>query len=99
MPWKPRTGYRFSAEITIYLAPGHTGRGIGRALYAQLFPRLEALDIHAVMAGIALPNAASAALHEAFGLRKVAHFAEVGFKQDRWIDVGYWQRVFRGSSP
>jgi phosphinothricin acetyltransferase len=31
------------------------------------------------------------ALHERFGFRKVAHFNEVGFKFDRWIDVGYWQ--------
>jgi L-amino acid N-acyltransferase YncA len=43
------------------------------------------------MAGIALPNAASVALHEKFGLRQVARFAEVGFKHGRWVDVGYWQ--------
>ena len=43
--------------------------------------------------GIALPNEASVALHEKFGMRKVAHFAEVGFKFGRWIDVGYWQRT------
>lgn len=41
--------------------------------------------------GIALPNEASVALHEKFGLRKVAHFEQVGFKFGRWIDVGYWQ--------
>lgn len=93
-PWKPRTGYRFSAEITVYLAPGHAGRGIGSKLYGQLFPRLQARGIHAVMGGIALPNEASVALHEKFGLRKVAHFAEIGFKFGRWIDVGYWQRTF-----
>ncbi|WP_460727686.1 GNAT family N-acetyltransferase [Lysobacter rhizosphaerae] len=41
--------------------------------------------------GIALPNEASIALHERLGFEKVAHFKQVGFKQDRWIDVGYWQ--------
>jgi phosphinothricin acetyltransferase len=45
------------------------------------------------MAGIALPNEPSVVLHERFGLAKVAHFREVGFKFDRWIDVGYWQRT------
>jgi L-amino acid N-acyltransferase YncA len=45
------------------------------------------------MAGIALPNESSVALHEKFGLSKVAHFKEVGFKFNRWIDVGYWQRT------
>lgn len=93
-PWKARSGYRFSAEITVYLSPEHGGRGIGSKLYGQLFPILQDRGIHAVMGGIALPNDASVALHEKFGLRKVAHFKEVGFKLDRWIDVGYWQRTF-----
>jgi phosphinothricin acetyltransferase len=45
------------------------------------------------MGGIALPNDASVRLHERFDFKKVAHFAAVGFKFNRWIDVGYWQRV------
>jgi L-amino acid N-acyltransferase YncA len=92
--WRARSGYRFSAEITVYVAPEHTGRSIGSSLYAQLFPILQARGIHAVMGGIALPNDASIALHEKFGLQKVAHFLEVGFKLGRWVDVGYWQRTF-----
>jgi phosphinothricin acetyltransferase len=89
--WRPRSAYRFSAEVTVYLAPADAGRGIGSKLYAELFPMLRARGIHAVMGGIALPNEASVALHEKFGMRKVAHFSEVGFKLDRWVDVGYWQ--------
>lgn len=91
--WKGRHGYRFSAEITVYISPDHSRRGLGSALYDHLFPLLMARGIHAVMGGIALPNEASVALHERFGLEKVAHFREVGFKFDRWIDVGYWQRT------
>ena len=91
-PWHSRSAYRFSAEIAVYLAADRTGRGIGSQLYDRLFPILQARGIHAAMGGIALPNAASVALHEKFGLRKVAQFQEVGFKFDRWIDVGYWQR-------
>jgi L-amino acid N-acyltransferase YncA len=91
--WHARAAYRFSAEITVYLDPSHTRVGIGSRLYEQLFPILRARGIHAVMAGIALPNEASVALHEKFGLVKVAHFKEVGFKFNRWIDVGYWQRT------
>lgn len=59
----------------------------------HLLPILQTRGIHAVIGGIALPNEASVALHEKFGLRKVAHFQEVGFKFNRWIDVGYWQLV------
>ena len=44
-----------------------------------------------VIGGVALPNPASVALHEKLGMKKVAHFGEVGYKFDRWIDVGYWQ--------
>lgn len=91
--WKGRSAYRFSAEITVYVAPGHARRGIGSSLYSRLIPLLQARGIHAAIGGIALPNEASVALHEKFGMRKVAHFSEVGFKFDRWIDVGYWQRT------
>lgn len=89
--WKARFGYRFSAEVTVYVAPADAGRRIGSNLYAELFPILRARGIHAVIGGIAMPNEASVALHEKFGMRKVAHFKEVGFKFDRWVDVGYWQ--------
>ena len=91
--WNARAGYRFSAEITVYLEPGHARRGIGSALYGELFPLLEAQGIRAVIAGIALPNEGSVALHEKFGFTKVAHFRAIGFKFSQWIDVGYWQRT------
>jgi phosphinothricin acetyltransferase len=91
--WRTRSAYRHSAEVTVYVDPRHVRRGVGFSLYARLFPTLEILGIHAVMAGIALPNEASVALHEVFGMQKAAHFSQVGFKLDRWIDVGYWQRM------
>ena len=89
--WKGRRAYRFSVESTVYLHRDHTGRGIGRALYGRLLEEIRARRMHAVIGGIALPNAASIALHERLGFRKVAHFEQVGYKQDRWVDVGYWQ--------
>jgi phosphinothricin acetyltransferase len=92
--WRARSGYRFSAEVTVYLDPVMAGKGIGSRLYRELFPILEANGLHAIVGAIALPNPASIALHERFGMRKVAHFAEVGRKLGRWVDVGYWQRTF-----
>ncbi len=91
--WKARSAYRFSVEITVYVAPGMAGRGIGSMLYSHLFAALQPLGVHAVIGGIALPNEASIALHEKFGMEKVAHFQQVGFKFNRWIDVGYWERI------
>jgi phosphinothricin acetyltransferase len=54
-------------------------------------------ELHVVIGGIALPNRESVALHEKLGMKKVAHFHEVGFKLGRWIDVGYWQKVLEPS--
>ena len=92
-PWKPRSAYRFSVEVTVYVADGAHRRGHARALYAALFERLRTLGMHAALAGVTLPNDPSIALHEAMGMRKVAHLPEVGFKFGRWLDVGYWHRV------
>jgi L-amino acid N-acyltransferase YncA len=92
-PWKSRPAYRFSVESTVYVDPNATGRGIGSALYEHLFVALRHRAIHAVIGGIALPNDSSVALHERFGMIKVAHFREVGFKFGRRIDVAYWERT------
>lgn len=92
-PWKSRAGYRLTVESSIYLAPAHIGRGFGSALYQSLLDNLRVRNIHCVIGGAALPNAASVALHEKLGFTQVAHFRENGFKFDRWIDVAYWQRL------
>jgi phosphinothricin acetyltransferase len=91
--WHERSAYRFAVETTIYLDPAHVGKGLGNALYRALLGRLEEKDLHVAIGGIALPNPASVALHERLGFKKVAHYAQVGFKFDGWIDVGYWQRM------
>lgn len=89
--WKGRAAYRHSAEVTIYLKHNAAGKGIGTKLYSNLIDQLKALKFHVLMGGIALPNDASIALHEKLGFQKVAHFKEVGFKFNQWIDVAYWQ--------
>ena len=91
--WKGRCAYRFAVESTIYLDPEFTGKGIGKPLYVALIDAIKDLGMHAVIGGIALPNDASVRLHESLGFEKIGHFKEVGFKQDQWVDVGYWQRM------
>ena len=92
--WRTRTAYRYAVESAIYLDRKVAGQGIGTLLYQRLLEVLQARDIHAVIAGITLPNAASVALHENLGFRKVAHFPSVGLKFGQWLDVGYWQHNF-----
>jgi phosphinothricin acetyltransferase len=90
-PWHPRSAYRHSVETTVYVDPGQLRRGIGTNLYGALLDELKGGDLRCALACIALPNAASVALHENFGFDKVGHMAAVGHKFDRWVDVGYWQ--------
>ena len=92
--WKGRCAYRYSAETTVYVDRGSWQRGVGTALYTQVLDLLKDAGYHAAIGGIALPNAASIALHERLGFKQVAQFREVGFKFNRWIDVGYWERLF-----
>ncbi|SEO19585.1 phosphinothricin acetyltransferase [Duganella sp. CF517] len=89
--WRVRSAYRYSAETSVYVAPGRGGKGIGSALYETLLEELRAREIHMAIGGIAQPNPASVALHERLGFEKVAHFKQVGRKFDRWIDMGYWE--------
>ena len=88
--WRARPGYRHAVESTVYVAPGQRGRGHGMTLYRTLLAQLSG-RYHCVIGGIALPNAASVALHERLGFRQVACFSEVGHKFVEWVDVGYWQ--------
>jgi L-amino acid N-acyltransferase YncA len=71
---------------------------LGNKLFSDLILRLKELNYRAIMGGIALPNDASIALHEKLGFEKVAHFKKMGFKFDRWIDVGYWQLLINVQS-
>ena len=90
-PWRERSAYRFTVEVTVYLSPLAIHRGLGSKLYEALIAELRKKSVHVIIGVIALPNDASIALHEKFGMKKVAHFSEVGYKFDQWIDVGYWQ--------
>jgi phosphinothricin acetyltransferase len=96
--WHSRSAYRYAVETTVYLQHDQTGRGIGSSLYTEMLKRLAALNYHTAIGGIALPNAASIALHEKLGYRKVAHYQETGYKFGRWIDVGYWQLMLKNDA-
>ena len=91
-PWKARSAYRRTVESAIYVDPVHAGQGLGTRLYGALLAELQLLGIHAVLGGIALPNAASVALHERLGFEQVGQLREVGWKLQRWVDVGYWEK-------
>lgn len=92
--WRDRDAYKKSVEISVYLHPDFTGKGWGSELMGALLKDVKERGYHVAIGGIALPNTQSVALHEKFGMEKVAHFEQVGLKFNRWIDVGYWQICF-----
>ena len=86
--FKPRPAYRFSVEDSIYLAPEAAGKGLGRALLAELLAALERAGIRKVMAVIGdSTNAGSVGVHTALGFERVGVVKSCGWKFDRWLDI------------
>jgi phosphinothricin acetyltransferase len=98
-PYRPRAAYETSVETSVYVSPDATGLGIGTALYGALFEALDGTGIHRALAGIALPNDPSIALHVAFGFRPVGRFTEQGRKFGRYWDVAWYERPMPGGRP
>jgi phosphinothricin acetyltransferase len=92
--FRAKAAYSRSVETSIYLAPDSVGAGLGSALYHRLLDVLETEPgVHRAFGGVAVPNAASIALHERLGFEEVARFSEVGFKFDRYWDVVWFERA------
>jgi phosphinothricin acetyltransferase len=100
-PMRNRAAYRWSVETGIYLTPQAQGRGIGRQLLQAHVDLLECQGFVTAIAGIALPNDPSVALHEKLGFTLSGIERGVGFKFGQWLDVGRWQRDLapRASHP
>ena len=88
---RERAAYRWSVDISAYVREDMRRMGIGRAMYERLVAILRAQGFRSAFAGIALPNPASIALHEAVGFRPLGVYRDVGFKLGRWHDVGWWR--------
>lgn len=91
--FRPKPAYETTVETTIYCAPEAVGQGIGRQLYPALFEALRGEDIHRFVAGYALPNPATAAIHERFGFKVVGVFSENGRKFGKYWDVCWTERA------
>lgn len=84
-----------TVETGIYLAAQSMGRGIGTLLYTELFKQLADQPIHLAVAGVALPNDASVALHFKLGFEQVGIFRDYAVKGDRRISSAWFQRFIR----
>ena len=75
----------------MYVAPKQQQKGIGTLLYSKLINALKKEGFRIILAGISLPNDQSIPFHEKLGFQKVGQLESLGYKFNRWIDVGYWE--------
>lgn len=90
-PHHPRAGYRWTADVAVYVATHHHRAGVGRALYSVLIERMRAAGFRMLCAGITLPNPGSTGLHESLGFAPVGVYRDVGWKNGAWHDVAWYQ--------
>lgn len=92
--FRPKAAYDRSVEISVYISPDAVSRGVGARLFEELLSRLEAdARFHRAFSIIALPNAASIALHERFGFVHRGTLTEAGYKFGQYLDVAYYERA------
>ncbi|QBJ97617.1 N-acetyltransferase family protein [Rhodococcus sp. ABRD24] len=94
--WRPKSGYRYTVENSVYVHPDHHRQGVATALMTELIERARSGDVHVIVASIESSNTTSIALHERFGFRTVAQMSEVGMKFGRWLDMTYMQLTLPG---
>jgi phosphinothricin acetyltransferase len=90
-PHHARPGYRWSVNLSAYVAAGHRGRGVGKRLYLRLVEILRRQGMVNAYAGVTLPNPGSERLHAAIGMRRVAVYRRIGFKHGDWHDVAWYE--------
>jgi phosphinothricin acetyltransferase len=88
---RERAAYRWAADVSVYVAAGARGQGLGLRLYEELFERLRRQRFQVACAGITLPNPASTGLHARLGFVEVGVSRRIGWKRGSWHDVGWWE--------
>jgi L-amino acid N-acyltransferase len=86
-------GYRFTVEHSVHVRADKRAQGVGTALMRPLLERASTLGKHVMVAGVDAENAKSLVFHQRLGFVRVAHFREVGFKFNRWLDLVFLQRM------
>ena len=97
--WRDRAAYRWTCELGIYVAPDARGKKLGTALYKALLDACQRNGFRTVIAGIALPNPRSLALHERLGFETAGVVRDAGYKRGAWHDVAFFQKRFKSGGP
>ena len=93
-PYRPKSGYRYTAELTIYLHPDTPkGAGVGTALYERLLSCLTEQGFRIALGVLHAQNEASLALHRHFGFQQVGYLKHTCFKHGQWVDAVILEKV------
>lgn len=92
-PFRERPAYRTTVENSVYVHRDYRGKGVGRALMAEIVEIAEARGFHTVIAHIVADHEASIRLHRSLGFELVGIEREVGRKFGRWLDVAIMQKM------
>ena len=96
--YRPKVGYKFSMEHSIYIHPAHQNQGIGKELLQELIQIASSNNVHVLIGGIDANNLGSIAFHEKFGFEVVGRMNEVGYKFDKWLDLIWMQKTLSPTS-
>jgi L-amino acid N-acyltransferase YncA len=95
-PWQGNTASRRTVELSIYLGPAATGKGLGKVLLERLLSEAKAAGIKEVIAVIADKGAeASIQMHKKFGFKETGRMGKVGYKFDRWLGTVMLQKALK----
>ena len=93
-PFRPRAAYRYTVEDSVYIAPEAIGKGVGKALVAEVIRLCEGLGMRQMMAVIGdTGNAGSIGLHRSLGFEEAGVGRSLGYKHGRWVDIVWMQRA------
>jgi phosphinothricin acetyltransferase len=93
--FRPRDGYRFTVEDSIYVRPDCTGHRVGSMLLGQLILDCTLEGCHSMVACICGENVPSVALHTSLGFKQVGLLPEAGSKFGQWLRLLIMQRPLR----
>jgi L-amino acid N-acyltransferase YncA len=97
--FRNRTAYRFAAETSVYVRATENRRGLGTELSLALLDALRGAGFRIAVAVITLPNDPSIRMHERIGYREAGRLPAIGWKFNRWHDIGYWSLDLGGEDP
>ena len=87
-----RAAYAWAVELSVYFAPNHRGRGMGRKIYDKMLSLLKLQGVRTVHGKVTFPNPASDKLHNAMGFKLMATLENVGFKNGEWRSINHWEK-------